>query len=211
MNDLYVQYGCGFSSPEGWRNFDASPTLRFERLPVLGRLYTKNKTRFPENVEYGDIVRGLPVPAGSCAAVYASHVLEHLALADFRTALGNTLRLLRPSGTFRLVVPDLESAAKRYVASPDPGAAEAFLRETSLGIERRAHGVRGVAEAVLGHSPHLWMWDYKGLERELTSAGYVDVRRCAFGDAKDPMFSRVEDPERFHDAVAVDAKAPPPR
>jgi len=27
--DAYVQYGCGFCAPATWRNFDASPTLRF--------------------------------------------------------------------------------------------------------------------------------------------------------------------------------------
>ena len=57
MSGLYVQYGCGFSAPEGWKNFDASPTLQFERLPVIGRLFTKNASRFPENVRYGDIVK----------------------------------------------------------------------------------------------------------------------------------------------------------
>ena len=56
----YLQYGCGWWAPKGWRNFDASPTLRFERLPLIGWLYTRNSQRFPENVEYGDIVKGLP-------------------------------------------------------------------------------------------------------------------------------------------------------
>ncbi len=91
----YLQYGCGWSAPKGWRNFDASPTLRFERLPLIGRLYTRNGQRFPENVEYGDIVKGLPVAAQSFHGVYCSHVLEHLSLADFRTALINTWRILK--------------------------------------------------------------------------------------------------------------------
>ena len=65
MNDgQYVQYGCGWSAPKEWRNFDASLTLRFERLPLIGHLYTKNESRFPGNVEYGDIVKGLPIPPG---------------------------------------------------------------------------------------------------------------------------------------------------
>ena len=42
MDKYYVQYGCGFSTCNGWRNFDASWTLRFERIPVIGRIYTKN-------------------------------------------------------------------------------------------------------------------------------------------------------------------------
>jgi len=57
---MYVQYGCGFCAPKDWTNFDSSPTLRWERLPVIGKLYTKNSQRFPLGVLYGDIVKGLP-------------------------------------------------------------------------------------------------------------------------------------------------------
>src|SRR5712691_5357503 len=107
-NNLYVHYGSGWCAPPNWRNFDASPTLRFERIPVIGRLYTKNATRFPENIEYGDIVKGLPIEDESCKAIYCSHVLEHLSLEDFRVALRNTHKLLRKDGVFRFVMPDLE-------------------------------------------------------------------------------------------------------
>src|SRR3569623_886783 len=95
----YVQYGCGWSAPEGWENYDASLTLRWERLPVVGS-YTKNAQRFPANVRPGDIVKGLPVPDGSCRGVYASHVLEHLTLADFHQALRNAHRMLEKIGHF---------------------------------------------------------------------------------------------------------------
>ncbi|MQP68452.1 hypothetical protein GE253_24335 [Niveispirillum sp. SYP-B3756] len=64
MRGCFVQYGCGWTAPPGWHNFDASPTLRFERLPLVGRLYSKNGRRFPDNVRYGDIVRGLPLAPG---------------------------------------------------------------------------------------------------------------------------------------------------
>src|ERR1700693_1069972 len=79
----YVQYGCGWSAPQEWTNFDASLTLKWERLPVLGRSYTKNARRFPPNVKPGDIVKGLPIPEESCQCVYVSPVLDHLALGGF--------------------------------------------------------------------------------------------------------------------------------
>ena len=102
---LYVQYGCGFCAPEGWVNFDASPTLRIEKLPIIGHFVKKNRTRFPANVRYGDIVLGLPISNGSADAVYASHVLEHLAREDFETALRDAHRMLRPGGVFRSLCP----------------------------------------------------------------------------------------------------------
>lgn len=204
----YVQYGCGWSAPDEWRNFDASPTLRYERLPILGRLYTKNHDRFPINVEYGDIVKGLPVRQNSCAGVYCSHVLEHLSLADFRIALGNTKKILRPNGIFRLVLPDLEHSIHLYKNDSSPEAALEFMRETSLGHETRARGLGGALRAWLGNSNHLWMWDYPSIVPELEKQGFVDIRRAHYGDSSDPSFSTVENEGRWKDALGLECRKP---
>jgi len=205
---LYVQYGCGWSAPQGWRNFDASPTLRFERLPVLGRLYTKNGNRFPEAIEYGDIVKGLPIEANACDGIYCSHVLEHLALSDFRRALQNTYELLRSGATFRLVLPDLLCSARRYVESSSTDASFVFMRETFLGEEDRSHSLKGFITQWLGNSRHLWMWDYKSLSEELRTAGFVNIRRAAFGDSRDTMFATVEQKDRWDDCLGVECTKP---
>ena len=75
---LYVQFGCHSSCPQGWINFDASPTLLFQRLPVIGKYFRSEAITFPEQVRFGDIVKGLPIADGSAHGVFASHVLEHL-------------------------------------------------------------------------------------------------------------------------------------
>jgi hypothetical protein len=208
-DSCYLQYGCGQSSaPNEWTNFDASVTLRWERLPILGR-YTKNSLRFPANVRPGDIVKGLPVPDESYLGIYASHVLEHLTLQDFHKAIDNTYRILRKTGIFRLVVPDLEWYARKYVARLDRGEPEAnasFLRETYLGRERRERGFIGLARKLFNTSEHLWMWDEVSLTHELKCHGFVQVRRCHFGDCEDQMFSLVEDRVRFENALAIEAR-----
>jgi Methyltransferase domain len=208
INSKHVQYGCAWSAPRSWRNFDASLTLRFERIPVLGGLYTKNATRFPPNAEYGDIVKGLPVRPGTCEAIYCCHVLEHLSLEDCRTAIKNTYSLLSPGGVFRLVVPDLEVLANAYVASKDKLAAITFMQDSFLGLTSRSRGLTGMLRAWLGNSAHLWMWDYKSLQHELDQAGFINIRRCEFGDADDPLFADVEDRDRFINAVAIEARKP---
>jgi len=189
----YVQYGCGWCAPESWLNFDASPTLRFERIPVIGRFYTKNKSRFPENVRYGDITKGLGIPTGQCRGVYCSHVLEHLALKDCRRALRNTHALLARGGIFRFVLPDFEKHVSDYTSSPSPDAVSCFMRETYLGVEKRNRSLKGFLVQWLGGSQHLRMWDYKALEQELVTAGFVDIRRALYGDSSDPRFSEVEE------------------
>jgi hypothetical protein len=212
---IYVQYGCGFSAPDGWLNFDASPTLRLERTPVIGRLVRKNAARFPRNVLYGDIVRGLPVPNGVVRGLYASHILEHLSRSDFDKALKNSFDLMAPGGTFRLIVPDLEVRARAYVSAVEVGdksANDNFMRSSNLGLELPPRGLVGYVSKLFGHSAHLWMWDYPSLCAALHDVGFVDVRRCDFGDGSDRMFALVEDYGRFYDdglrELAVEAVRP---
>ncbi|RJQ17486.1 MAG: methyltransferase domain-containing protein [Nitrospiraceae bacterium] len=202
----YVQYGCGMSAHRGWRNFDASPTLRFERLPIIGNVYTKNKSRFPENVEYGDIVKGLPITYNSCRAVYCSHVLEHLSLEDFRKALQNTHRILEKGGIFRIVLPDLEHSVKKYLKDPSHEAAITFMKETYLGYEKRNRGLKGFIFSWLGNSQHLWMWDHKSIEHELGEAGFLEIRRANYGDSSEPTFMEVEDKERWDNCLGMECR-----
>lgn len=202
----YVQYGCGWSAPSGWLNFDASPTLRFERLPLIGQLYTKNETRFPANAKFGDIVKGLPIKPESCKGVYCSHVLEHLSLDDFRTALHNTLQILQHGGVFRLVLPDLEYSVRQYIENPLPDAAVTFLKGTGLGHEKRARDIKDFIASLLGNSQHLWMWDYKAIELELQNAGFVQIRRAYFSDSSDLKFNEVEEKDRWDNCLGVECK-----
>lgn len=203
-NNEYIQYGCGWDAPSGWRNFDASPTLRFERLPIIGSMYTKNNERFPANVEYGDIVKGLPVPSESVKGLYCSHVLEHLAFDDFRKALSNSYQLLENGGCFRFVLPDLKFEAAHYLASDSSTASIEFLRATSLGVETRARGLKGLLSSVLGNSQHLWMWDYPSIKVELEKAGFSNIRSAQFGDATILKFNEVENMSRWENALGVE-------
>lgn len=213
MSGLYVQYGCGLSAPEGWLNFDSSPTLQLQRLPVLGGVFRSiSSVKFPRAVRYGDIVKGLPVKEASCDGVYCSHVLEHLALEDCRVALKNSFRITRPGGIFRCVLPDLERAARNYVAALDQGDVTAGVRfmgrNTLVGTERRLRGLKASVQQHFGNSLHLWMWDELGLSEELRKVGFIGIRRCAFNDSEDKAFLAVEDASRFNGALALECRRP---
>ena len=211
MNKLYVQYGCGpFSAPDGWMNFDASPTLRIQQLPVIGKLLKgKMHVTFPQDVLLGDILKGLPgVGENCCDGVYCSHVLEHLSYDDCLLAVKNTHRILKPGGHFRCVVPDLEAAAREYVedlANRDLEANTKFLEKTMLGKKQRQRGIKNLLQSTLGNSEHLYMWDTLSLTHILQMAGFSSVRTCRFNDCEDGMFKLVEEPSRFENAVALEA------
>ena len=208
MKKQYVQYGCGEIAPDGWINFDASPTLRLQKIPVFGNLIKpKLNTVFPENVKYGDIIKGLPVKDNSCDGLFCSHTLEHLSLNDFRKALINSYKILKPGGLFRIVMPDLESYAKLYLQELNSGNSNAgfvFFEHSRLGIVERPRGLKAMATALYGNAHHLWLWDFPSLNKELENAGFKNIRRCDFDDSTDKMFQLVEIVWRFKDAVAVE-------
>ncbi|ASZ15121.1 methyltransferase domain-containing protein [Chitinophaga pendula] len=211
MNKLYVQYGCGpFSAPEGWKNFDSSPTLRVQQWPLIGSMLRRRMhVAFPREVLLGDILKQLPgIGDNSCDGVYCSHVLEHLSYDDCVIAVRNTYRILKPGGRFRCVVPDLESAARDYmvaIANNDIAANTKFLEATMLGKRTRLRGWRGILQTTIGNRDHLYMWDRLSLTALLQEVGFSHVRPCSFNDSTDMMFSRVEDETRFQNAVALEA------
>lgn len=204
---VYVQFGCAFSSGEGWENFDSSATLRIERIPVVGKIisavFSGNGERFPSNVRYGDICKGLPIAPRSAKGVYASHVLEHLSLQDCRAAIENTFSMLAPGGVFRLIVPDLQARSQKYIQNYQQGVPEGsleFMRSTGLGREQTLRTPLEHIRAMIG-SHHLWMWDEHSMSDELRRAGFINIRRCEFGDSTDRMFDKVEDHGRFVDKI----------
>lgn len=205
MNNKYVQYGCGLCAPSNWRNFDASPTLRLQKLPLIGSLFCGNEYPiFPKNVEYGDIVNGLPIQAESCRAIYCSHILEYLAVNDFRIALRNTHSYLMKEGIFRLVLPDLETLVKAYIRNEEWNASILFMENSCLGKKVRSKGLKGFLREWLGNSSHLWMWDFKAINVELKSAGFREIRRAQFGNSKDQLFNEVEDARQWNNCLGVE-------
>lgn len=99
-----VNLGCGRRRHPEWTNCDLVPD--------------------GPDVIRCDLRRPLPFPAASCEAVYAAHVLEHLAVGEARRLVAEIHRVLLPGGVVRLVVPDLENIARAYLASLERAAAE---------------------------------------------------------------------------------------
>jgi SAM-dependent methyltransferase len=216
MTSEYIQFGCGLSCPEGWANFDSSPRLRIERLPIVGHiLRASGNALFPKNVMFGDIVLGLPVAKQSARGAFCSHVLEHIDRSSVSRALENTFRVLQPGGVFRLVVPDLDWRANEFVKAHQTGdseAADLFMRRCYLGQSSPRHGIVEMARQAYGNSEHRWMYDEAAMISLLANAGFVEIRRCRFGDAEDPAFASVEELGRFidcgHDELALEARRP---
>jgi hypothetical protein len=207
----YCQYGSGFSNPIQFINFDASPTLRIQKLPLVGKMLKKKmSTQFPGNIVYGDIIKGLPIQENSMKGIYCSHVLEHLSLEDLRLALHNTYKMLEENGVFRCVLPDLEWCCNQYLNLKklgDENAGSIFMDNfTMLGKKSRPKKLTDKIRSLYGNSEHLWMWDFESLKSELEKVGFTEIRRAAFNDSSDGNFYFVEEESRFINCLAIECK-----
>ena len=92
---MMLNVGCGQRFHADWVNVDLMPV--------------------DASVQPCDISKGLPFDDGQFDAVYHSHVLEHLGPDAGRDLLTECLRVLKPGGVIRVVVPDLEQIASLYL------------------------------------------------------------------------------------------------
>jgi hypothetical protein len=207
---MNVQYGCGKCAPLSWINFDISPTLRLEKLPIFGALFIrKDWGAYPKNVKVGDIVKGLPsIHKGTVQNIYCSHVLEHLCFKDMQKALVNTYKMLKPGGVFRMVVPDMELIVQEYIedkANCKRDACHHLIKKTLMGVEKNPVSFIEKVTSKLGNSKHFWNYDYDSLAYELEKVGFTKIRRASFSDALDEAFKGVEDNGRWVFSLGIEA------
>ena len=208
---MNVQYGCGKCAPDNWVNFDVSPNLRLEKLPLIGSLFIRKEWgAYPKNVIYGDIVKALPgIQEGSCEAVYCSHVLEHLSYSDMQIALKNTYQMLKKGGIFRLVVPDMEVYVNTYLEnkrSGDKTACHRLISSTLMSYENSPKTLKQKIVTQIGNSKHLWNYDYDSMSLELEKVGFKDIRRAELNDSENKDFLSVEDFGRFYLCLAIECR-----
>lgn len=135
---------------------------------------------------YLDASSTWPLGPASVSVVYADNVIEHLPLDAGRALFREAFRCLQPGGVIRLVTPDLRKHIEAYLAGPDSvcgDIAEAY-RQIGLRVDHPIDLVRIPVENFRHHEGYVY--DVASLSAELTAAGFVDVRECAFGKSDVP-------------------------
>lgn len=95
----YLNLGCGTKVHPAWTNLDLA-------------------ARSP-HVQACNLLEGIPFPERSFSVVYHSQVLEHIPKARALYFVQECLRVLKPGGMLRVVVPDLENIAREYLKHLD--------------------------------------------------------------------------------------------
>lgn len=202
-----LNIGCGTRMDRSWTNLDFSPYATLARRPLLAKLLTIAGALSPERRERlaaidpqivrHDLRYGIPFEDETFDVVYHSHFLEHLHPSDGQSMLRECRRVLRPGGTIRIVVPDLERIAKRYMAALsalDAGTDNQSTRDHENAIAdlfdqmvrreatgaKEQRGIMRTVEGILRGDPgktgelHRWMYDRRSLAAVLTRIGFTN-------------------------------------
>jgi SAM-dependent methyltransferase len=138
---LFVHCGCGRIDLPGYVNVDLTPMPHVHYVVPITDLFMFSN--------------------GTVDLLYASHVLEHLSVAEAKAALHEWVRVLKSKGTLRLAVPDFSILSEIY---REKGDLEAMFGPL-LGGQTDSKNF------------HKSAYDELYLSRLLLAAGLVRVRR----------------------------------
>jgi SAM-dependent methyltransferase len=73
-----------------------------------------------------DLRKGIPFPDESVQKIYSSHLFEHLSFKDGQKLLDECLRVLVPSGSFSICVPNAKIYIDAYITRKELDSIEFF-------------------------------------------------------------------------------------
>jgi SAM-dependent methyltransferase len=179
-----VNLGCGLTIADGWVNVDVGLNALVARWPRAVLRLVHRRSGFRELLtaaEFADVLRshdfchhdlahGLPFPDDSTDYIYSSHFLEHLYTEHAPHFISEIHRVLKPGGTVRICVPDLEIAFDWYRQGEKRKALRQFYQPVAWGH----------------FAQHRYLYDFDMLQGLLERAGFVQIVRCSCCEGTTP-------------------------
>lgn len=130
---------------------------------------------------YWDLRLGIPFPTASVDRLYSSHLFEHLSFEEGQGLLKESLRVLKPGGSFSICVPNAKIYIEGYLGMrsvPDHyfGWTPAFNNTTAIDAINYVAYMGG---------EHKYMFDQENLIAVLEKAGFKDARARDFDPETD--------------------------
>lgn len=175
-----LNWGCGSHTAPGWINSDVRPKPGVDLV--------------------ADIRRGLPLADDCLDYAVSVHALPEIPYPQLIPVLAELGRVLKPGGTLRLVLPDLDRAIDAYRRGE-----EGYFK---VGPEdARSLGGRLIVQMLwYGHSRSLFTAEFS--QELLEKAGFEQVRHCTFGKTASAIAEIVALDNREDESIYVEARAP---
>ena len=168
-----LHLGAGPGSPPGWLSTDVTPLA--------------------ETVVPLDATEAFPIADRTFDYVFSEHMIEHVPWQSGRAMLQECNRILKPGGTLRVATPDLAVLLGLYGGQRDP-AGERYIRwiVDRCMAEPRAYKAAFVINNAFRSWGHQFLYDAELLEMALREAGFIGIRRCAYGASADVNLRGIE-------------------
>lgn len=159
IDPVKIHLGCGPRVFNGWINTDSND-------------------RYP-GILYVNLLRKLPFPDNFAQYVFSEHGYEHLSYKEGSLLLHETYRVLRPSGVFRLAVPDFDFFIGLYT---DREKHAAFIQKYCRSFKQEGPpGANAIINSVFMEHGHRYMYDFQELKDQLEVAGFQNVKKMEPG------------------------------
>lgn len=106
--------------------------------------------------------------------VRASHVLEHLFLDEFDLAISEWLRVLKPNGFLRIIVPDLDIIISALISGVDSKNRQSLSIDDTTPILAQIFGVGYQTRTTSSEWRHRFLFNRELLEKLLRKQKIVD-------------------------------------
>jgi predicted SAM-dependent methyltransferase len=154
----FLNLGCGENAKIGFDNVDA-PRLRFKKDKILSI----------------DLRRKLPFENASYDGVFIEHTLEHFSPVNAFNLLDEIYRVLKPGGTLRVIVPDLDIYLSHLRA---PIGYFSFLHSTAETIYSLTQD--------FGHKS---VYNYEIMKPLLEEIGFNNICKLGFMKGTEPLLA----------------------
>lgn len=188
---LNCQLGCGFVIADNYLNIDFLDLMFENKIETTDIVKITDKTNcyFLKH----DATKRIPLAEQQFQTVYHSHFLEHVNPVEGYNVLVECFRILKPGGTLRILVPDLEFWVDAYYNKKqeflnwykDKWLGDSVLTKTSAQIFMGA----------LHNHEHKMGYDFETLKHILESIGFNNVVRTEYGVSNIPEIDFLECPD----------------
>lgn len=185
---------------KGWKKFAPKITETWTCMDVT-------KCDDPDKIHY-DLNSGTLFPMADSAVVayYTSHTLEHVHISRLSFVFAEMFRTLRPGGTIRIVLPDMEKGicaySKQSLGSIRGGpSVPADYPLTELG---KLMAWWATPDRETGASGHHSAFDWETLSWYLRTAGFKNIVKKAYNDMN-PIFTGLDFPRYAEFSLYVEA------
>jgi SAM-dependent methyltransferase len=191
----------------------SSLVLKFFAPILLNAERLQRFNALPDNLVAHNLSKGIPSTDSSVDVVYHSHMLEHLERDVAGLFMREVLRVLKPGGVLRVVVPDFERCCREYLdhVLACEGGDEGVIQQHDVFVEtvllqsvrREAFGTsqqkplrRFIENFFLGDArqrgeTHQWMYDRYNLSCLLTNTGFSQTFIQSYNKSNIPRWDEI--------------------